>query len=73
MPEEHEPDNETPNSESNAGASEPASIDEQPSKLKQYIQRFGVAGFLFFTIKGLLWLIVPALIAMGWFGECSGG
>lgn len=27
------------------------------------IKRFGVAGFLFFFIKGLLWLIVPAVIA----------
>ena len=29
----------------------------------KWIKRFGVAGFLFFFIKGLLWLIVPALIA----------
>lgn len=28
-----------------------------------WIKRLGVAGFLFFLIKGLLWLIVPALIA----------
>lgn len=27
------------------------------------IKRFGIAGFLFFLIKGLLWLIIPALIA----------
>jgi hypothetical protein len=27
------------------------------------IKRFGVAGFLFFLIKGLLWLIIPALAA----------
>ena len=31
--------------------------------LTRWIKRFGVAGFLFFFIKGLLWLIVPALIA----------
>lgn len=28
----------------------------------RWIKRFGVAGFLFFLIKGLLWLLVPALI-----------
>ena len=27
------------------------------------IKRFGVAGFLFFLIKGLLWLAIPALAA----------
>jgi len=31
--------------------------------LKTWVKRLGVAGFLFFLIKGLLWLIVPALIA----------
>lgn len=36
--------------------------DEQKGFAK-WIKRFGVAGFLFFFIKGLLWLIVPALIA----------
>ena len=30
------------------------------------LKRFGIAGFLFFFIKGLLWLIVPA--ALIWFG-----
>lgn len=28
-----------------------------------WIKRLGVAGFMFFLVKGLLWLIVPALIA----------
>lgn len=28
----------------------------------KWMKRFGVAGFLFFLIKGLLWLIVPALL-----------
>ena len=28
-----------------------------------WLQRLGVAGFLFFLIKGLLWLMVPALLA----------
>jgi hypothetical protein len=41
-------------------------MDESPKKRKcpavKWVKRFGVAGFLFFLIKGLLWLIVPALV-----------
>jgi hypothetical protein len=33
-------------------------------KVVNWIKRLGFAGFLFFLIKGLLWLIVPALIAI---------
>jgi hypothetical protein len=29
----------------------------------RWTKRFGVAAFLFFLIKGLLWLIVPGIIA----------
>jgi hypothetical protein len=36
---------------------------EPQSKMILWLKRLGVAGFLFFLIKGLLWLIVPALIA----------
>ena len=35
---------------------------KQNSALK-WTKRFGLAAFLFFLIKGLLWLIVPAVIA----------
>jgi hypothetical protein len=35
---------------------------EQTGLLK-WVKRLGVAGFMFFLVKGLLWLIVPALIA----------
>jgi len=38
----------------------------QPIGFAKWIKRFGVAGFLFFFIKGLLWLIVPAVLI--WFG-----
>lgn len=31
-------------------------------KATTWLQRFGVAGFLFFLVKGLLWLTVPALL-----------
>lgn len=40
-------------------------MEENPEQKKGFalwIKRFGVAGFMFFLIKGLLWLIVPALI-----------
>lgn len=32
----------------------------------KWLKRFGVAGFLFFLIKGLLWLIIPAVLI--WLG-----
>ena len=36
---------------------------KKQSAWQKWIKRFGFAGFMFFLIKGLLWLIVPALIA----------
>ena len=41
------------------------SIGEGPKgpALVRWVQRFGIAGFAFFFIKGLLWLAVPALLA----------
>jgi hypothetical protein len=30
--------------------------------LRLFLARVGVVGFLFFLVKGLLWLTVPALI-----------
>jgi hypothetical protein len=44
----------------------PDAMQEDPFKEKstlKWTKRFGVAAFLFFLIKGLLWLIVPAVIA----------
>lgn len=38
----------------------------QKSSFARLLKRFGIAGFLFFFIKGLLWLIVPAVLI--WFG-----
>ena len=32
--------------------------------LGTWFRRLGVAGFLFFLIKGLMWLALPALIAL---------
>jgi hypothetical protein len=36
---------------------------KNPSPAARWAARFGVAGFLFFLIKGLAWLIVPAALA----------
>ncbi|MBL8123928.1 MAG: hypothetical protein KIT61_06045 [Pyrinomonadaceae bacterium] len=42
-------------------------MSEESQKRKcpalRWTKRFGVAAFLFFLIKGLLWLIVPGIIA----------
>jgi hypothetical protein len=35
---------------------------ENTSTFARWFKRFGVAGFLFFLVKGLLWLIIPALV-----------
>lgn len=40
-------------------------ISDQTPKWKKRIKQMGFAGFLFFTIKGLLWLIIPFLVAKG--------
>ena len=32
--------------------------------LKTWIKRLGFWGFMFFLLKGLLWLTIPALIAI---------
>ena len=33
-------------------------------KWKGWMKRFGFWGFVFFLVKGLLWLIIPAVIAV---------
>jgi len=33
--------------------------------LMEWLQALGIAGFLFFLIKGLLWLLVLALVSRG--------
>jgi len=40
-----------------------------PEVRGRWLKRLGVAGFLFFLIKGLLWLIIPGLIAAGVFSS----
>lgn len=34
-------------------------------RVSKWVARFGVAGLIFFTVKGLLWLLIPAAIAAG--------
>lgn len=36
----------------------------ESSKVKTWIKRLGFWGVMFFLVKGLLWLAIPALIAM---------
>lgn len=33
----------------------------------QWIKKIGLTALLFFTIKGLIWLLVAGLIAVGFF------
>jgi hypothetical protein len=33
-----------------------------------WLKRLGVGGFLFFLVKGLLWLLVPALLTVAGLG-----
>lgn len=35
------------------------------STFKTWVKRLGWVGFLFFLIKGLLWLIIPYLVVKG--------
>ena len=37
--------------------------DRTQANLKQFAKRVGIGGLIFFAVKGLLWLTVPALIA----------
>jgi hypothetical protein len=46
-----------------AGLPEEAPSPARKGCLARWIARVGIAGFLFFLIKGLAWLIVPAAIA----------
>ena len=36
---------------------------ESSPRLVCWLKRFGVLGFCFFLVKGLLWLTLPALVA----------
>ena len=34
--------------------------------VRRFIKRLGFWGFMFFLVKGLLWLVIPAVIAILW-------
>ena len=34
----------------------------KPGALRALVARLGIAGFLFFLVKGLAWLVLPALL-----------
>jgi hypothetical protein len=34
----------------------------EENKVVSWFARIGIVGFLFFTLKGLLWFLIPALI-----------
>ena len=40
-------------------------LSEQSAKPLSWIIRLGRIGFLFFLVKGMLWLSVPALLWLG--------
>jgi len=40
-------------------------VQRDTGRLARHLRRFGAAGTLFFLIKGLLWLIVPLVLANG--------
>jgi hypothetical protein len=40
-------------------------MENTKSNIAVWLKKIGLFGFLFFLIKGLLWLIVPYLIAKG--------
>lgn len=47
--------------------------DDEPQRsapAAAWMRRLGVAGFLFFLVKGLMWLLVPALLVR-YGAQCS--
>ena len=40
-----------------------SSVTDATLSTRSLIKRFGVAGFMFFFLKGLAWLAVPAALA----------
>ncbi len=42
---------------------------ETNNKFMLWFKRLGWAGFFFFLVKGLLWLLIPYLIAKGFLSK----
>jgi hypothetical protein len=49
----------------NANPSDNAESKPQYCPVPPIWRRLGLAAIIFFTIKGLLWLIIPGLVALG--------
>jgi hypothetical protein len=45
---------------------EAAAATQARCPVPRLARRLGLAAFLFFFIKGLLWLLIPAALATGW-------
>jgi len=42
-------------------------VSSNEDKFARWLEKFGLIGFLFFFAKGMLWLLLPALLIMfGW-------
>ncbi len=51
---------------------QPLDTEAPRSRARLWLARLGFAGFMFFLIKGLLWLIVPAVIVVMTRGGAGG-
>ncbi|MEJ2360064.1 MAG: hypothetical protein P8Z75_01355 [Gammaproteobacteria bacterium] len=50
--------------------SKPTSVKSKRFSLScPWLKRLGIAGFIFFLVKGLLWLLVPGLLAYFGFAD----
>lgn len=48
--------------QANRSAAGPQPTEPQPKGWRRLAARFGFGGLIFFTLKGLLWLLIPALL-----------
>ncbi|WP_018622302.1 hypothetical protein [Spirosoma luteum] len=60
------PDNDRLPGRGTSGNSYLCSMNE---RFKMWLKRVGWLGFLFFLVKGLLWLLIPYLIAKGFLSK----
>ncbi len=42
-------------------------IEKQSINVPRWLKRMGMAGFTFFFLKGMLWLLIPWLVHSAWF------
>jgi hypothetical protein len=61
-PERESPRASAPAAQSPEASSGPPAAESSGSRTARWGKRIGTIGFLFFLVKGLLWLLIPALI-----------